>query len=198
LDSQIGEEKYRSERRTDLGGKVSIPRNPIRYCSEGDRYENGQAFFALARLRNLRLPVAASAASTTTAAAVAATTAATVTSPPTAATATAAASASAATTTPAAFSLRASFVHYDFAAFEIFSVQCRYGFIGFPVIADFNESESAGLAGKTIADQCNGISLYSGFAEQGLDLFFIRLEREIPHIQFLHLILLRPRGGMRG
>ena len=162
---------------------------------KGTATKTGKAIFALARLRNLRLPVAASAAAT--AAAIAAATTAAVTTASTAASATAAAAASAATTT-AAFALRAGFVYYDFAAFEIFSVQCGYGFIGFPVVADFNETETARLPRKTIADQRHRISLNSRLAEKGLDLFFIRLEREIAHVQFLHLSLLRPEGGMRG
>jgi hypothetical protein len=42
--------------------------------------------------------------------------------------------------------LRASFVDYYFAAFEILSVESGYGFLGFTVVADFYETESAGLA----------------------------------------------------
>jgi hypothetical protein len=146
------------------------------------------------------LPVAASAATTTAAAAtsVATTTAAAVTTASTTASATAAAASSAASPTTSAFALGPGFVHYYFAAFEIFSVECGYCFIGFPVVADFYESESARLPRKTIADQCYGIGLDSGFTEKRLDLFFVGLEREIPHIQFLHLSLLRPEGGMRG
>jgi hypothetical protein len=100
------------------------------------------------------LPVAASAAATAAAAPVASATTAAVTTASTAASATAAAT-SAACATTAAFTLWASFVHYDLAAFEIFSVECGYGFIGFPVVADFHESESARLSRETIADQCN-------------------------------------------
>jgi hypothetical protein len=124
---------------------------------KGTATKTGKAILALARLLNLRLPVSASAATTTTAAAasVAASATAAVTTTSTAAPTTAAATPAACSTTTAAFALRAGFVHYYLAAFEIFSVECGYGFIGFPVVADFYESESARLSRKTIADQCN-------------------------------------------
>ena len=116
-----------------------------------------------------RLPVAASAAASTAASATAATT--TAVSTAVAASATAAKSAAASTAASAAasattaFTLRAGFVHYDLAAFEIFSVESCNGFIGFAIITDFHETESARLARKTIADQCDGIGLDPRFAE---------------------------------
>jgi len=51
--------------------------------------------------------------------------------------------------------LRARFIDYDLAAFEILSVERGYGFFGLTVVADFNETESARLSRKAIADQCN-------------------------------------------
>ncbi|MGB9334888.1 MAG: hypothetical protein WCB14_07765, partial [Candidatus Acidiferrales bacterium] len=66
-----------------------------------------------------------------------------------------AATASAASTTTAAFALRAGLIDYDFAAFEIFSVERGYSFFSLTVVADFNETESARLPRKAIADQCN-------------------------------------------
>src|SRR5271155_1883025 len=86
---------------------------------KGTATKTGKAIFALARLLDFRLPVAASAA--TAAAAIAAATTAAVTAASTAATA-AAATASSAATASAAFALWAGFVYYDLAAFEIFSV----------------------------------------------------------------------------
>jgi len=89
---------------------------------KGTATKTGKAIFALARLLDFRLPVAASAAATAAAAtAVAAATTAAVTAASTAATA-AAATASSAATASAAFALWAGFVYYDLAAFEIFSV----------------------------------------------------------------------------
>jgi len=100
------------------------------------------------------LPVAASATATTAAAAASA--AATTTTAIAAASATAAtATASTASATTAAFALRARFIDYDLAAFEILSVERGYGFFGLTVVADFNETESARLSRKAIADQCN-------------------------------------------
>src|SRR5271154_1818379 len=74
---------------------------------KGTATKTGKAIFALARLREFRLPIAASAAATAAAAtAVAAATTATVAAASTAATATA----SSAATATAAFALRAGFV----------------------------------------------------------------------------------------
>src|SRR5271155_2967852 len=84
---------------------------------KGTATKTGKAIFALARLREFRLPIAASAAATAAAAAPPATVAAASTAAPAAA-----ATASSAATATAAFALRAGFVYYDLAAFEIFSV----------------------------------------------------------------------------
>jgi len=99
------------------------------------------------------LPVAASATATT--AASAATAAATTTTAIAAASATTAAATASAATTTAAFALRAGFIDYDLAAFEIFSVESGNGFFSFPVVTDLDETESARLSRETIADQCN-------------------------------------------
>jgi hypothetical protein len=157
--------RFRTRKTEDDGELSSDSRAQKDAALKGTATKTGKAILALARLRNLRLPVAATAATTAAAASVAASTTAAVTTTSTAASATTAATSAACATTTAAFALWASFVHYDLAAFEIFSVECGYGFIGFPVVADFYESESARLPRETIADQGNRISLDSGFAE---------------------------------
>jgi hypothetical protein len=131
-----------------------------------------------------RLPVAsASAASTAATAAVAA------------APATTAASRSApATATAATFSLRPSFVHYDFAALEIFAIQRGDSLFSFAVLIDLNESEASKLAGEAISNECDSPRRDPVLREQRLHIFFRRLKRKIAHIQFLHWLLLRPDG----
>src|SRR5271163_1102909 len=82
---------------------------------KGTATKTGKAIFALARLLDFRLPVAASAAATAAAAAAIAAATTAVTAASTAATA-AAATASSAATASAAFALWAGFVYYDLAA----------------------------------------------------------------------------------
>jgi hypothetical protein len=131
-----------------------------------------------------RLPVApASAASTAATAAVAAAPAAT--------TATRSAPA---TTTAATFTLRASLVHHNFAALEILAVQSGDGFFRFAVLIDLNESETSKLAGEAISNKRDSSRRDPVLREQRLHILFRRLKRKIAHIQFLHWLLLRPRG----
>jgi hypothetical protein len=90
-----------------------------------------------------------SAASSTTASA-----APTVTTAP----ATAAMTAAVSTTTPsttraAAFTLRASFVNYQCATQKIFAIEGCDCFLGFRIVTNLREAESARLTRETIAQQ---------------------------------------------
>jgi len=106
------------------------------------------------RKRRTELPaiatIATVAAITTAAAATAATSAITTTA---AATATAVATAS--TTATGTFSLRAGFVHHEVSATEVLTVETVDCAIGIFIAGDFNESETAGLAGEAIANQAD-------------------------------------------
>jgi uncharacterized C2H2 Zn-finger protein len=132
-----------------------------------------------------RLPVApASAASTAATPAVAAAPATT----------TAASRAAPATATAATFTLRASLVHHNFAALEILAVQRSDGFFRFAVLIDLNKSETSKLAGEAISNKRDSSRRDPVLREQRLHILFRRLKRKIAHIQFLHWLLLRPRG----
>jgi hypothetical protein len=118
-------------------------------------------------------PAAASASTATTASAPAATTSTAVPATPAA--------------SPAAtFALRASFIHNERTAEKILAIERCNGLFSFGVIFDFGEAETARLARKTIAKQCEGIGLNPDFREQCLYLLFRSLERQVAHVQFLH------------
>jgi hypothetical protein len=129
----------------------------------------------------------ASAIAATVAAATAATSAATSAATTTASpTATAAVSASAAASPAATFALRASFIHHERAPQKILAIERCHGLFRFGVVLDLSEAETTRLARKTIAKQCERIRLNPDFREQCLYLLFRSLERQIPHVQFLH------------
>jgi hypothetical protein len=55
---------------------------------------------------------------------------------------------------PAAFTrLRPCLVNHQRAAHELFAIERRDGFLGFPILADFGKSETARLPRKTIAKE---------------------------------------------
>jgi hypothetical protein len=86
----------------------------------------------------------------------------------------------------AALALRTCFIYNQRAAHKIFAVQRLNRFFRLRVIADLRESESAGLPGEAIAKKRQLIGLHSDFRKQSRYLLFCSLERQIPHVQFLH------------
>jgi hypothetical protein len=131
--------------------------------------------------RKEKLAVTISVATVSAASTSSATTAA-VSAPP--ATATAAMTAPPATTT--AFSLWTSLVYHQCPAQKILAVERRNHFFSFRVVANFRESKTARLSREAIAQQRQGIGLHTDLCKQRLHLLFRGLERQIPHIQFLH------------
>jgi hypothetical protein len=92
-----------------------------------------------------------------------------------------------AATTAATFALlRTRFVDYQGAAHELPPVESCNHFLGFRVIPNFGESETARLAREPIAKQGEGIRLHARFRKQRCYIFFCGLERKIAHVQFLH------------
>jgi RNase P/RNase MRP subunit POP5 len=86
----------------------------------------------------------------------------------------------------AAFSLRTRFIHNQCAAQKILAVERFNRLVGFAVVANFGETESARLSGKTVAQQRKRIRLHTNFRKKRRYLLFRSLERQITHIQFLH------------
>jgi hypothetical protein len=78
------------------------------------------------------------------------------------------------------------FIHYQRAAQKILAVERFDRFVCFGVVANFSETESARLAGETIAQQRERIWLHTNLRKQRRYLLFRSLERQIPDIQFLH------------
>jgi hypothetical protein len=91
-----------------------------------------------------------------------------------------------ATTTASAFALGPGFVDDQSAAHEFAAVERGDRFFGFGVVVNFRETEAARLTRETIAEQSQRIGLHSGFREKRLHFLFSSLERQIPHVQFLH------------
>lgn len=72
--------------------------------------------------------------------------------------------ASASAATPACtFALRTSLIHHQSAAKKILAVQSLNGLFRIRVVADFSETEAAGLSRETIAQQCERIRLHANF-----------------------------------
>lgn len=105
---------------------------------------------------------------------------------PTVAAAAAPAMATTSAATPAAFALRTRFIYNQRAAEKVFSVERSDRLFGFGIVANFRKAESARLPRKAILEQGERIRLDSDFRKQRLHLLFGSLEREIPHVQFLH------------
>jgi hypothetical protein len=111
--------------------------------------------------------------------------------------ATATAEAAAATTTAAsvpastaattALSLGSRLIHHERAAEEILAVERGDRLFCFRVVANFSESEAARLTSEAIAQQSKGVRLHSDFREQPRHIVFRSFERQISHVQFLHV-----------
>jgi hypothetical protein len=103
--------------------------------------------------------------------------------------ATTTASSAVATTSSArssAFTLGTRFVDDQSAAQKILAVEGLDRFVCFGVVANFGETESAGLSRETIAQKRERIRLHTDFRKQRRYLLFRGLERQITDIQFLH------------
>jgi hypothetical protein len=125
------------------------------------------------------------AAATTTAASVAATaTTASAASP-----ATTAASVAAATTTASApaLSLWLGLINNQVTPAEILAVQGIDGFLRVFIGRDFDEGESAGLAGETVTDEGDSGRRYTDLREPLMDLVFRRGKWEVAYVELLHL-----------
>jgi len=103
------------------------------------------------------------------------------------ATPTAVAAPAAATTTAAAFGLGPRFIHHQIASTKVLAVHRINRAIGFFVIGDFDEGETARLSCKTIANQiyCRGI--YTALREKFVQAILRRGKRKITNIELLHL-----------
>jgi hypothetical protein len=82
--------------------------------------------------------------------------------------------------------LRTRFIHHQRAAQKILAVERFDRFVCLGVVANFGETESAGLSGETIAQQRERIRLHTNLRKQRRYLLFRSLERQITNIQFLH------------
>jgi hypothetical protein len=128
--------------------------------------------------------VVAAAATTTAASAVPAFASA---SAATSATWTAAATSATATATgpsASAFAHRPGFIHHQRTTEKILAIAGLNGAIGFFVVTELREPESARLTGKLIADDLNGIRLKSVPREPVLQLGFTGLVRKVAYKQF--------------
>jgi hypothetical protein len=82
------------------------------------------------------------------------------------------------TTAPtAAFTLRTCFVNRESATKKILTIQSCNGLVGFRVIFNLGEAETARLSRKTIAKQSKRIGLNADFRKQCPYLFLCGLKR---------------------
>jgi hypothetical protein len=128
-----------------------------------------------------------SAAISTTIAAASTAAASATTTTAMAATAAAVAAATTSATTAAALCLRPRFVHHQVASPEVLSVHRVDRAIRFFVICNFNESESARLPGKTVANQIHCRRIYTALREKFVQAILRRGKRKITNIELLHL-----------
>jgi hypothetical protein len=99
------------------------------------------------------------------------------------------ASVPASATATAALSLRSRLIYDERAAEEILAIERGDRFFCFRVVANFGESEAARLTRETIAQQRKGVRLHSDFGEKPRHIVFRSFERQISHVQFLHVRL---------
>ena len=132
------------------------------------------------------------AAVTAVAAIPAAPTAAATTPIATAPTAASATVATAPTTASRTFCLRAGFVDNEVAAAKILAVKTIDSTIGFFIVGNFDEGETAGLTREAIANQANCGSSDTQLTQPFLQLLFRCAERKITDVKLLHLELLLP------
>lgn len=92
----------------------------------------------------------------------------------------------AATTATAALLLGTSFVDHQIAAAEVLAIHGIDGAVSFIVIGDFDESKTAGLAGKTIANEIDSRGIDTCLREILLQGILRCGERKITNVKLLH------------
>ncbi len=135
-----------------------------------------------------QLPAIAAIAATAAITSVSATaTAAATATAITAASATTAAAKTASTTAARALGLRSCFIHYQVPAPEVLTVEGSDGAIGFFIIGNFDEGETARLSCETIPNQTYRRGINTDLPKPLLQLFFRCVERKIADVKLLHL-----------
>jgi hypothetical protein len=97
------------------------------------------------------------------------------------------AEATAPATTATALLLRARFIDHQIAATEVLTVERVNGAISLFVIGDFNESETARLSRKTVADEIDCGRVDTSLREKFMKRIFRGGKRKIPNVKLLHL-----------
>jgi hypothetical protein len=172
----------------DLGKTANLDARPKSIRCGGTTGRNATSLAREAGLPAVAAIAAVSTAATITAAATAATASATTTASAAPISAIAATTAgSAATAAAGAFGLRTGFVHDKVPAPEILTVEGSDRAIRLFIVRNFNESETSGLARKTITNQtdCGGVD--TDLTEPFLQLLFRCVERKIADVKLLHL-----------
>jgi hypothetical protein len=102
--------------------------------------------------------------------------------------------------TAATLLLGTSFIDHQIAATEVLTVERVNGAISLFVIGDFNESETARLSRKTVADEIDCGRVDTSLREKFMKRIFRGGKRKIPNVKLLHLRtpFARNRDACRG